>query len=503
MNKCIKGLVVTIFLLFVTNVYADPANDSFLDDNLYKCIIDAYNSNKEEKVDYTYNILPEELVEITRLDCSKYAGNIDDLTGLNKLVSLTYLNLSGNEFIGGTLKLANTYNKLPTNIHLPSSLTITDKKYKIDNTKIVKIENDLVYPLESGSTYVTMTGKVSGNEIKEKYLVSVDGGTVKKSSNSKLASLFLTATNLKKGEGEFSFDSNIKVYNAVVGGNITKVKVNATVLDKNAKFVSGYGPREVTLKSGNNSIEVKVKAQDNSESTYLINVFRSDGTDANNKLANIELSVGKINFDRSVYNYNITVETNVDTIDIKGVSESPLSKVTVTDTDMKVSNDQATSKLKIGDNKIIVTVSSESGNKQDYILNIRREDYDSEDNYLSNIVIDGYIINFNRNVFNYNLNIKNEDSLLITPKLEKDTSTYTIVGNSKLENNSKILIKVSDEIGSTREYSITIHKQELNLNDAFGIELKWIILIVEAVTIIVLLLYIIFRGSNKPRKPKK
>lgn len=507
MRKCIKGVFALIVLLFTFNVYAKPANESFKDDNLYRCIIDAYNDIKDETKEYSYALTSEELKEITILDCSKYSGNINSLTGLNNLTSLTSLDLSGNEFIGGELKLTNNSSKLVSNLNLPSSLSITNKEYAIGNSKVVKIENDIAYPLESGSTYIIMTGTVSGTEIREKYLVTVNGGTVKKSNNSKLASLFLTASSLKNGEGEFSFDSNTKVYSTIVNNSVTKVKINANVLDRKAKFVSGYGPREVNLISGTNNIEVKVQAEDGSISTYIISVVRSNGTDANNKLAYIELSVGKINFNRDVYNYNFTVATNVDSIDVKGVSESPLSKVTVTDTDLKISNDKATSKLKIGDNKIIVTVSSESGSKQEYTLNVTREDYDSEDNYLSNLIIEGYTINFNKNIFKYDLNIKNETSLNITPTTEKKSATYVITGNNNLENNSKIAIKVSDENGSTREYTITIHKQESaalsNIIDFSGIEIKWIILIFEAVTIVVLLLYIIFRGSSKPKRVKK
>ena len=42
--RCIFALC----LLCAINVYASPANDSFLDDNLYKCIIDSYNLLKNE-----------------------------------------------------------------------------------------------------------------------------------------------------------------------------------------------------------------------------------------------------------------------------------------------------------------------------------------------------------------------------------------------------------------------------------------------------------------------
>ena len=60
MKKFIKFFFCFILLFLVESVYAAPANDLFLDDNLYKCIIDAYNVNLTDKKDYSYNILPEE-----------------------------------------------------------------------------------------------------------------------------------------------------------------------------------------------------------------------------------------------------------------------------------------------------------------------------------------------------------------------------------------------------------------------------------------------------------
>ena len=85
MRHVFKYLSIIFILFCFTTVYASPANDSFLDDNLYKCIIDAYNSEKGTNKDYSYSILPEELISIKTLNCSKYSGNISDLTGLSKL----------------------------------------------------------------------------------------------------------------------------------------------------------------------------------------------------------------------------------------------------------------------------------------------------------------------------------------------------------------------------------------------------------------------------------
>lgn len=483
MKKNFKILFAIALSFFVVNVGASPANDSFIDDDLYKCIIDAYNVNNSEKKDYSYNILPEELYTITNLDCSSYKGSIENLTGLNKLVSLTSLNLSGNTFLGGSLNIIGTSGILKSNIVLPSNLKLTDISYVPENPKIVKITNGVVYPLSEGSTYVTMTAKVSGNEIKEKYLVSVIDNTPK-SSNAKLASLYLS-------EGEFAFNSDVKAYTVIVKSSVSSVKINANLLDKKASFVSGYGPRTVALKEGTNTLLVKVKAEDGTINTYTISVIRSDGSDLNNKLINIELSVGKIDFKPDVYIYNFSVESNVDEIDVKAVAESSLAKIEVSDT-----------KLKVGSNEITITVTSESGSTSKYQLIVTREDYDSKDNYLKNLIVKDYNIDFDRNVFSYDLSIGSEKSLIITPTCEKDDATYSIVGNKNLKNDSKILIKVSDKEGSTREYIINI-KKSFDLSILSNMEIKWIFLILEFITIIVLILFIIFRGGDKPKKPRR
>lgn len=478
MGKKIKILVFFGLLAITLKVNAVPANDMFLDDNLYKCIIDAYNLNKEEKKDYTYSILPEEVTSITNLDCSNYKGSIEDLTGLDKMIGLTSLNLSGNTFLGGSLTITGKSGKLSSNIKLPSNISLEDVSYSIENDKIVKINNNVVYPLSAGSTYVTMTAKVLGSEIIEKYLVSVAGETNVKSDNAKLASLFLS-------KGDFSFDSDTRSYITVVDKSVESVQVNANVLHEKAKFVSGFGPRTVNLKIGSNEILVKVQAENGTINTYTIDVIRSDGNNLNNRLANIQLSVGEISFDPDIFIYNFSVDSNVDEILVDAVAESSLAKVDVSNT-----------KLKVGSNKITITVTAESGLSTKYELIVTREDYDSSDNYLKDIVIKNYPISFNRNVFNYNITINGENKLAISPVTEKNDATYEIVGNNKLKNGSKILIKVSDKEGSIREYSINIKKNG-------NVEIKWIILLLEFITIIALLLYIIFRGGNKPKRPKK
>ena len=479
MKKVLKYLVLS-FLFVAGNVYASPANDMFIDDNLYKCVVDNYNVEKGTSYKYTDVIYQADLNSLTKLDCSKYSGSIDNLTGLNKLIGLTSLNLSGNTFIGGSLTLNKSNASLKSNLNLPSQIKLSNVTYTMSTPNIVSIKNGIVTPLNIGSTKVTMIANTNGGSVKEEYLVTVS--SLNRSNNNKLASLYLS-------QGEFKFDSDTLSYSTIVDNSINKVTVTAKVLDPKAKFVTNYGAREVTLKEGSNNIEIKVMAENGDVKTYTILVMRSNGNDTNNRLINIELSTGNINFSPDVYIYSFTVASNVDELVVKGVSESPLSKVEVSDT-----------KLRVGENKITITVTSESHDKKEYQLIVTREDYDSLDNYLSALNIEGYSVNFNRNTFSYNLKINNEKTLKIVPVVEKNDATYTITGNTNLKNNSVIKIYVSDKEGSTRTYVLNISKDEPKIS----IDYRLVIVFSEFLIIFILVIILISKNNkNRPKRVRK
>ena len=264
MKRVLKYLVIS-FLFVAGNVYASPANDMFIDDNLYKCVVDNYNSEKGTSYKYTDVIYQADLNSLTKLDCSKYSGSIDNLTGLNKLIGLTSLNLSGNTFIGGSLTLNKSNASLKSNLNLPSQIKLSNVTYTMSTPNIVSIKNGVVTPLNIGSTKVTMIANTNGGSIKEEYLVTVS--SLNRSNNNKLASLYLS-------QGEFKFDSDTLSYSTIVDNSINKVTVTAKVLDPKAKFVTNYGPREVILNEGNNNIEIKVMAENGDVKTYTILVMR-------------------------------------------------------------------------------------------------------------------------------------------------------------------------------------------------------------------------------------
>ena len=84
---------------------------------------------------------------------------------------------------------------------------------------------------------------------------------------------------------------------------------------------------------------------------------------------------------------------------------------------------------------------------------------DANSNYLVDIEIEDYNLDFYKQNNDYELKIGNETELDIKPTLEDDSATYEIVGNKNLKNGSKIKINVTSKDGSKSTYTIKIVKE--------------------------------------------
>ena len=80
-----------------SNIYMEPANSAFEDENFYKCVVDAYNKKNNKSVAYTTSLSNSQLKTITNLDCSN--KGIVSASGVEKLIGLKYLDLKKNELV--------------------------------------------------------------------------------------------------------------------------------------------------------------------------------------------------------------------------------------------------------------------------------------------------------------------------------------------------------------------------------------------------------------------
>lgn len=173
---------------------------------------------------------------------------------------------------------------------------------------------------------------------------------VKKSSNNNLSSL--------KIEGiDFEFNKDTLEYNLEVDNNVDKIKVEAQKEDSKASI---EGELEKDLVVGQNTITIKVIAEDKSEKAYTLDIKRKDN---NANLSSLTISDINFEFDKDKLEYELEVGNETTSVNITGTLESETAKAE----GFKDYN------LNEGDNKIDLIVTAEDNTEKIYKLNIIRE----------------------------------------------------------------------------------------------------------------------------------
>jgi len=217
----------------------------------------------------------------------------------------------------------------------------------------------------------------------------------------------------------------IRVKDNVLDGNGTISLVNCMYSDKNFE---------------------KVTIQDVSTNVKIVS--------NNNKLSSLEVSPGTINFSPDTLEYNLTID-------------NPTVNITATkaDDNSTISGDTGSKNLKYGKNTFKITVTSKTGEKRTYTLNITRPDNRSTGNKLSSLTVEGNNINFNEDKYTYDINVDYDTkSVKINANLKDKNSSFVKgyePGTKTLkEGINKILLKVSAENGEIRTYTLNITRGE-------------------------------------------
>ena len=84
-----------------TNIYKEPANKYFDDDNFYECVVDAYNRENKKSIPYTQNLSDSQLGSIKKVECDGNSvsdnNKVKSAKGIEKLTALTSLDVSWNK----------------------------------------------------------------------------------------------------------------------------------------------------------------------------------------------------------------------------------------------------------------------------------------------------------------------------------------------------------------------------------------------------------------------
>lgn len=300
-----------------------------------------------------------------------------------------------------------------------------------------------------------------------------------------------TLTSLKTDVGALSpaFNPATANYTVNVPYSTTSASVEATIKDSKASFASGFGPRSVELKEGNNDIAIKVKAESGATRTYTVRIVRASNTDTpapidDSELAlleSLELSEGNLAFDSKTFEYTVYVNYEVTQVIATAKPKNKADIVTIVGGDNLVVDVES---------QIIVNVEDTTHNfSRNYTINVIRKEENnnvSNNSEVSDIKIEKHNIKFEQSQERYNVTLnKNESKLNITVTPEDSLSTVTIKGNEDLKLGSEIEIVVTAEDGSETKYYIEIDgvKEGTNI----------FLILILIILIIVVIGYIILR----------
>ena len=174
-----------------------------------------------------------------------------------------------------------------------------------------------------------------------------------------------------------------------------------------------------------------------------------------NRLSSIKIDGNSIeNFSEDKTTYDVKVDSNVEKITIVATPKD--SKATVSGNINEV-------RLKYGTNKLTINVTSESGDKKVYNLNVIREDTRSNVNTLKSLMLSSGDIVFKPEVVEYTVNVENDvEEITITSSLTDTKSKYVEdYSNKKVKlepGSNKIQIKVLSEREEEKVYTINVNR---------------------------------------------
>ena len=168
-----------------------------------------------------------------------------------------------------------------------------------------------------------------------------------------------------------------------------------------------------------------------------------------NTLESLSIEGYDIGFSKDKTNYMI--ETEKESITISATATDKLANIS------GIGN----RKIEYGNNTIDIVVTAENGLTKNYRINVNKKDTRSSINNLKSISLSEGKINFNKDVTEYTVNVKNSiNKIEIRYELEDSKSKAELIGNTNLtEGENLFTIKVTAENTQVKEYKIKVIRQ--------------------------------------------
>ena len=369
-------------------------------------------------------------------------------------------------------------NKLPSNNNNLLSLSVKDNELVPvfdKNTSIYKltVENE-INSIEILGQAEDKNAVVDGLGIKDLMVGEniLDVVVTSESGNIKKYTIIVT----RKGEKENrlsniyindnpveNFDKDNNIYDIEVPYETDKVNITA---DKVSSLSSVEGLGNINLNVGNNTVNIVVTSENGEVNTYTLNITRNEIISAlldDIKVKHYDLSP---EFNSEVYEYNLVVDNEITSLDITPILKDKNASYVI----------KGNSDFLVGMNKVLVEVTSSDGkDKKEYILNVNRQIYSNT--YLEYISVSRGLLNpeFDKLTMDYVVNVDNDvDSITIDSEPSNISSTVEGNGVYKLEKgNNLIVLKVTSNIGVTRNYKVNVVREKSNYNLLTSLRVKY------------------------------
>lgn len=306
------------------------------------------NGNADSTIKVTTKREGEATVTITPETVADSAGNDVTLSAKTDRVTVK-------------AKSSNSSSEETTKTEAPSFKTVNETVYATDSVNVrssYSTSSSIIGSLEKGQS-VTRIGK-SSSWSKVKYngqtaYISSSYLTTEKpeeSNNKNLKSLTIS------GDYELTpkFDKNVTEYTLNVNSDIDSIDMKATAEDSSAKVeITGNDK----LLVGENTIEIKVTAEDGTVRTYKINVTKGETTTANSAIELSELSINGYNltpeFTSGIYEYKLDIaDPSITSLNVNAKSNNENAVIEI------AGNDE----LKLGENIITILLKAKDGEEE-------------------------------------------------------------------------------------------------------------------------------------------
>ena len=308
----------------------------------------------------------------------------------------------------------------------------------------------------SNQTYtVGLTNVAASDTEYNDYNANSVSATIRiKSNENRLSSLSISG-------GSINFNPDTTSYSTTI--NSQTATISAIKKDSSSSMTGNLGT--VSLNYGTNTFKISVTSETGVTRTYTINITRPDTRSKNNYLSSLAVSNTNITFNRNTLVYNLS--TTSDNVQISATKDDNKASVTGT----------GRFNLNYGTNTYRVNVTAENGSTRTYTININREDTRSSNNNLKSLTLSKGNLNFNKSTTTYNVDVdKDTTSVKIEASLEDVKASFENGFGPRTINlnpgNNTIYIKVRNEIGNVKTYTININREDGKSSDSTLKEIK-------------------------------